>query len=50
MGNNTHHDPLVDLPKNKPINLNKLIPKKEWWTVWHYIFSGKMVELTKEQN
>jgi hypothetical protein len=48
MGNNTPHHPLVDLPRNKPINLNKLIPKKEWWSIWHYIFSGKMVEVKKQ--
>jgi hypothetical protein len=47
MGNNLHH-PLVDLPRNKPINLNKVIPKKEWWTIWYYIFSGKMVEVNKQ--
>ena len=47
MGNNTHH-PLVDLPRNKTINLNKLIPKKEWWSIWHYILTGKMVEVKKQ--
>jgi hypothetical protein len=48
MGNNTPHRPLVDLPKSRPINLNKLIPKKEWWTLWHYIFTGKMVSSIKQ--
>lgn len=46
MGNNIQ--PLVDLPKDKRINLQKLIPKKEWWTLWHYIFTGKMVSSIKQ--
>jgi len=46
MGNNIQ--PLVDLPRNKPINLQKLIPKKEWWTLWHYILTGKMVSSIKQ--
>lgn len=48
MGNNTQQNPLVDLPKDRPINLNKLIPKREWWSIWHYIFSGKLVEVKKQ--
>lgn len=48
MGNNTQQNPLVDLPKDRPINLNKLIPKREWWSIWHYIFSGKMAEVKKQ--
>lgn len=48
MGNDTQRHPLVDLPRNRPINLNKLIPKKEWWSIWHYIFTGKIVEIKKQ--
>lgn len=48
MGNNISNHPLVDLPRNKKINLNKLVPKKQWWTLWHYILTGKVVEVTKQ--
>lgn len=50
MGNNTQHHPLNKLPKDKPINLQKLIPKREWWTLWHYIFTGKMIKVKEETN
>jgi hypothetical protein len=48
MGNNTQYHPRIDLPRDTPINLQKLMPKKEWWTVWHYIFTGKMVKVIKQ--
>ncbi len=48
MGNNTHQHPLNKLPKDKPINLKKYIPEKEWWTVWYYICTGKHVAVAKE--
>lgn len=48
MGNNFQYHPLIDIPKNETIDLQKLLPKKEWWTVWHYIFTGKMVEVIKQ--
>jgi hypothetical protein len=50
MGNNTQHHPLVDLPRDKPINLHKLVPKNEWWTLWYYILTGKMIRVTEETN
>jgi hypothetical protein len=50
MGNNTYQHPLTNLNYDKPINLQKLIPKREWWTVWYYIFTGKMIDLKKENN
>jgi len=50
MGNNTHQRPLNKLPKDKPINLQKLIPRREWWTLWHYIFTGKLIKIEEEKN
>jgi hypothetical protein len=51
MGNNvTTEHPLTELNKDKIINLKRYIPEKEWWTVWHFIFTGKKVKLVQEQN
>ena len=50
MENNKHSLPIVDTQTNKPINLQKILPKREWWTVWHFIFTGKPAKVTKEKN
>ncbi len=48
MGNNviTEH-PLTESKQDR-INLKRYIPEKEWWTVWHYICTGKHVAVAKE--
>ena len=47
MGNNTQYHPIDNLKENKSINLQKLIPKREWWMLWHYILTGKMIKIEK---
>jgi len=50
MGNNTQYQPFVNIQKDKPINLQKFIPKREWWMLWHYILTGKMIKVEEETN
>lgn len=35
---------LNNLPANTQINLQKLIPKKEWWMLWYFICTGKTLK------
>jgi hypothetical protein len=50
MGNDIQSNPIKESPVNGKINLQRMLPKKEWWTIWHYIFTGKLVKLNKEKN
>jgi hypothetical protein len=50
MGNSPQHHPLVNLPRDKSINLQILIPKNEWWTVWYYILTGKLIRVNTDIN
>jgi hypothetical protein len=47
MGNNLQQHPLFNLPKKELENLRKIIPKRDWWTLWYFIFNGKLVEFSK---
>ncbi len=39
-----------ELPPGRYIALDKVILKKDWWTIWYYLCTGKFINETAHSN